>query len=131
MRLRRQSKCRRSAAGRQPGTICAPHHLIDAMQASEREKYDRQLAETVETRIDFIRCEIDAALTFLQLAKTEAIVNDLDGSRAALDKARIAYEEASKHLARVQEDKSEQTSSLQDQLNSLAAKLTAAQSLFG
>lgn len=101
------------------------------MQASEREKYDRQLAETVETRIDFIRCEIDAALTFLQLAKTEAIVNDVDGSRAALDKARVAYEEASKHLARVQEDKSEQTSSLQDQLNNLAAKLTAAQSLFG
>ena len=101
------------------------------MQASEREKYDRQLAETAETRIDFIQCEIDAALTFLQLAKTEAVVNDLNGAREALNKAGIAYEDANKHLARAREDDPEKAASFQDQLTALAAKLTATQRLFG
>ncbi|HYI96017.1 MAG TPA: hypothetical protein VEX68_20915 [Bryobacteraceae bacterium] len=101
------------------------------MQASDREKYDRQLAETVEVRIDFIQCEIDAALTFLQVAETEAFINDPMAAWAAVEKAQTAYEEATKQLARVREDKSEKTSGLQDQLNIVQARLIATLSRFG
>jgi hypothetical protein len=76
-----------------------------------------------EERFQFLQTDLDLCLTFVEVAKTELLMNDREGVQSALDKAETGYATIERLLGRL--EKVEHQTEIERKLNHLRTVLDA------